>query len=323
MFRADVRASGGAIGGDGRVSGLFINSHICAIIRLNPMMLHLTILQALNQARQDIEDTDARMLLQSVLNVSHAYLIARSEHQLTPEQAQSFRLLTIRRIHGEPIAYLIGNREFYGLDFKITPAVLIPRPETELLVDLALEQIPPDHPCKILDLGTGSGAIALTLARHRPLADIVAVDCSADAAAVARINAGRLNVSNVHIIEADWFGGLLGERFDVIVSNPPYVACGDPHLAQGDLRFEPRMALTEGAGSDGLDCIRLIIAAAPHYLIAGGTLLFEHGYDQVEACRDLLGKAGFHGVISRCDLAGIPRVSGGRLGSFPRETARM
>ena len=286
-------------------------------------MQQLTILQALHQARRDIDDTDARMLLQSVLDVSHAHLIAYCEHELTPEQAQSFRLLTIRRMHGEPVAYLMGKREFYGLDFKVTPAVLIPRPETELLVDLALKRIPLDRPCKILDLGTGSGAIALTLARHRPLADIVAVDSSADAVVVAKINAEQFNVNNVRIIETDWFEGLSGEGFDLIVSNPPYVACGDPHLTRGDLRFEPRMALTEGAGGDGLDCIRFIITAAPRYLIAGGALLFEHGYDRVEACRDLLGKAGFRRVISRSDLAGIPRVSGGRLGSFSRETARM
>ena len=249
MFRADVRASGGTIGGNG---GVGVTPYFCAIIRLNPAMQQLTILQALQQARRDIDDTDARMLLQSVLDVSHAHLIAYCEHELTPEQAQSFRLLTIRRMHGEPVAYLMGKREFYGLDFKVTPAVLIPRPETELLVDLALKRIPLDRPCKILDLGTGSGAIALTLARHRPLADIVAVDSSADAVVVAKINAEQFNVNNVRIIETDWFEGLSGERFDLIVSNPPYVACGDPHLTRGDLRFEPRMALTEGAGGDGL-----------------------------------------------------------------------
>src|SRR6187455_210473 len=144
-------------------------------------MQQITILQALHQARRDIGDTDARMLLQSVLDASHTHLVAHPEHELTAEQAQSFRLLTARRVHGEPVAYLMGKREFYSLDFNVTPAVLIPRPETELLVDLALERLPPDRPCKVLDLGTGSGAIALTIAKHRPLADIVAVDSSAGA----------------------------------------------------------------------------------------------------------------------------------------------
>ncbi len=277
-------------------------------------MRHITILQALHRARRDIGDTDARILLQSVLNVSHAHLIAHSDLELTPEQAKTFRLVTVRRAHGEPVAYLVGKREFYGLDFKVTPAVLIPRPETELLVDLALARIPTDRPCKVLDLGTGCGAIAITIAKHRPLADITAVDFSADAVAVAKINAGRLHVSNLRIIEADWFDGLAEERFDLIVSNPPYVADSDPHLTQGDLRFEPRKALT--GGGDGLDCIRFIITSTVAHLVAGGMLLLEHGYDQAEACRQLLDKAGFGGVCSRLDLASITRVSGG-VWKFP------
>lgn len=283
-------------------------------------MRQITILQALHRARRDIGDTDARMLLQNVLNVSHAHLIAHSDLELTSEQAQTFRLMTRRRVRGEPVAYLVGKCEFYDLDFKVTPAVLIPRPETELLVDLALKRIPTDHPCKVLDLGTGCGAIAIAIAKHRPLANITAVDFSADAVAVARINAGRLHVSNLRIIEADWFDGLVEERFDLIVSNPPYVAGGDPHLTQGDLRFEPRTALT--TGGDGLDCIRFIILSAAAHLVAGGMLLLEHGYDQAEACGQLLDKAGFGGVFCRLDLAGIMRVSGG-VGSFPRETVRM
>ncbi|MDN5753936.1 MAG: peptide chain release factor N(5)-glutamine methyltransferase, partial [Nitrosospira sp.] len=226
-----------------------------------------------------------------------------------PEQAQTFRLMTARRSHGEPVAYLVGQREFYGLDFKVTPAVLIPRPETELLVELALARIPADRPCRILDLGTGSGAIAITIAKHRPLADITAVDFSAEAVAVARMNAGQLKARNVHITQADWFDGLGEEKFDRIVSNPPYVAGGDPHLTQGDLRFEPRAALT--TGGDGLDCIRFIIASAASHLVAGGVLLLEHGYDQAEACSQLLNDTGFGDVFSRPDLAGIMRVSGG------------
>jgi release factor glutamine methyltransferase len=283
-------------------------------------MQQITILQALNQARGDIGDTDGRLLLQTVLNVSHAHLIAHSDQELVPAEAQYLHQLIARRAQGEPVAYLMGKREFYGLNFKVTPAVLIPRPETELLVELALEIMPLDHSSKILDLGTGSGAIAISIAKHRPLADITAVDASADAVAVAKINARQLNVNNIRIIEADWFEGLAGKRFDLIVSNPPYIAGSDPHLAQGDLRFEPQTALT--TGGDGLDCIRCIIASAAAHLVAGGTLLLEHGYDQAEACRQLLDKAGFCEVFSRPDLAGIMRASGG-VWEFPRETARI
>ncbi|MDQ3185023.1 MAG: peptide chain release factor N(5)-glutamine methyltransferase [Pseudomonadota bacterium] len=283
-------------------------------------MQQITILQALHQARQNIGDTDARMLLQNVLNIGHAYLIAHSDQELTREQAQYLHQLIARRAQGEPVAYLIGEREFYGFNFKVTPAVLIPRPETELLVDLALERIPMDRPRKVLDLGTGSGAIAITIAKHRPLTDITAVDSSADAVAVAEMNAKLLNVRNVRIIEADWFNGFSEKRYDLIVSNPPYVAGSDPHLTQGDLRFEPRAALT--AGGDGLDCIRFIIASAAAHLVAGGMLLLEHGYDQAEACGQLLHKAGFSEVFSCPDLAGIMRVSSGTW-EFPRETVKI
>lgn len=269
-----------------------------------------TIAQALQQTRPNLAAAHARMLLQSVLNVSHAYLIAHPDQELAPEQAQKFHSLAVRRAAGEPVAYLVGEREFYSLNFKVTPAVLIPRPETELLVDLALERISTDRPCKVLDLGTGSGAVAITIARHRPLADVTAVDSSAAAMAIARMNAKRLAASNVRMLAGDWFNGVAGEKFDLIVSNPPYVAEGDPHLEQGDLRFEPQTALA--AGSDGLDCIRRIITAAPAHLMAGGWLLLEHGYDQAEACRKLLQMAGFGDVFSHPDLAGVMRVSGGK-----------
>lgn len=272
-------------------------------------MRQITILDALQQAGRAIGHVDARMLLQHVLNVSHAYLIAHAGQELAVEQAESFQLLAMRRTQGEPIAYLTGEREFYSLAFTVTPAVLIPRPETELLVDLALARIPLGLPCNVLDLGTGSGAVALTIAKHRPHASVTAVDLSADALAVAKANAARLNVSNVRMIETDWFDGLADERFDLIVSNPPYIACGDPHLTQGDLRFEPRMALIAEGG--GLDCIRAIIASAPAYLIAGGALLLEHAYDQGNACAQLLGEAGLGDLFSHPDLAGIARVSGG------------
>lgn len=274
-------------------------------------MQQITVQDALRQWGRDIDDIDARILLQHVLDVSHAHLIAHAEQGLDSKQAQSFRLLTERRARGEPVAYLVGKREFYSLDFMVTPAVLIPRPETELLVDLALVRIPLDLPWKILDLGTGSGAIALAIAKHRPLANILAVDFSTDALSVAKTNARQLNVNNVRFIEADWFGDFNGERFNLIVSNPPYIANCDPHLTRGDLRFEPRTALA--AEGEGLDGIRSIIAAAPAHLSAGGALLLEHGYDQAEACRRLLSEADFVRVFSRPDLAGILRVSGGVL----------
>jgi release factor glutamine methyltransferase len=274
-------------------------------------MQQITIRDALQQWSRDIDDIDARILLQHVLDVTHAHLIAHADRALDSKQAQSFRLLSERRARGEPVAYLIGKREFYSLRFTVTPAVLIPRPETELLVDLALTRIPLDLPWKILDLGTGSGAIAIAIAKHRPLADIVAADVSADALAVAKTNARQLDIDNVRFIEADWFGDFNGERFNLIVSNPPYIAPGDPHLARGDLRFEPRVALA--ADGEGLDCIRSIIAAAPAHLATGGALLLEHGYDQAEACRRLLIEAGFVMIFSRPDLAGILRVSGGAL----------
>ena len=284
-------------------------------------MPSITIFEALGQARRNIADIDARMLLQYILDANHAYLLAHPEQKLTAEQTQAFYLLTDRRALGEPVAYLTGTREFYSLEFNVTPAVLVPRPETELLIDLALARIPPHLPCRILDLGTGSGAIALTLAKHRPLAEVTAVDVSAAAVAVANANAARFKLNNVRVIEADWFDGLVGESFDLIVSNPPYVAAGDPHLAQGDLRFEPRIALV--APGEGLDCIRSIIGSAPVHLAPEGSLLLEHGYDQAEACRRLLSEAGFREIFSHPDLAGIMRVSGGWFRSLSGEAVKM
>ncbi len=272
----------------------------------------VTIGQMLDQARRDIGDIDARMLLQHVLDVNHAWLIAHSGQELAPHQVRFFLELTLRRVHGEPVAYLTGVREFYGLPFFVTPEVLIPRPETELLVDLALAHIASDIPCQILDLGTGSGVVGLSIAKHRPLAAVTLVDISADALAIAKKNARQLNVS-VRLLEGDWFAGVSGEKFDIVMSNPPYVAEEDPHLAQGDLRFEPRLALA--AADRGLACIQSIVAAAPAHLNAGGALLLEHGYDQAESCRRLLAESKFDGIFSSPDLAGIMRVSGGWLGS--------
>ncbi len=277
-----------------------------------------TITQALHQSYSKIASVDARMLLQSALKVNHAHLIAHPDQVLTPDQEQEFNAFTSRRANGEPIAYLVGEREFYSLRFKVTPAVLIPRPETELLVDQALERIPMLQSCKVLDLGTGSGAVAIAIAKHRSLAGITAVDFSDDALIVARVNAKYHDATNVCIVASDWYTAVAGEEFDLIVSNPPYVAEGDPHLGQGDLRFEPLTALV--AGSDGLDCVRHIIDSATDHLILGGWLLLEHGYDQSEACCQLLKGAGFGEVFSCSDLAGVMRVSGGKRGGLSAQS---
>lgn len=270
-----------------------------------------TITQVLTAACRDIDRIDARLLLQYVLEVSHAFLLTHPDRILTLPQTEEFFRLVKRRIAGIPVAYLIGERAFYDLTFKVTEAVLIPRPETELLVEWALKLIPADRSCKILDLGTGSGAIAITIAKHRPQSQVIAVDLSADAIAVSTWNAKNLGVSNIHLITGSWFDELLGKRFDLIVSNPPYVAENDLHLQQGDLRFEPQIALS--TGNNGFACIRHIVAAAPRHLRDRGWLLLEHGYDQVDECRQLLRDADFSNICSYPDLAGIMRVSGGQM----------
>ncbi len=272
--------------------------------------------------------TEVRMLLQQVLNVSCAYLLAHPEQMLDGEQAATYRALLQRRLAGEPIAYILGEREFYGLKFKVAPVTLIPRPETELLVELALQRIPPLSPglaatlsperkrgwgresYSVLDLGTGCGAVALSIAHLRAEAEVTAAEASPEALVVARENVRRLNIGNVRLLQSDWFSALDGQRFDLIVSNPPYIAEGDAHLAKGDLRFEPQAALV--SGTDGLNDIRRIVAGAETHLNPGGWLLFEHGYDQAAPARELLLQAGFGEVFSARDLAGIERASGGR-----------
>jgi release factor glutamine methyltransferase len=272
----------------------------------------LSIRQAIADA--GLDRAEAAYLLRAVTGASHAYLIAHAEECLSDAQAQRFRDLAQRRREGEPVAYLIGRREFYGLDFEVDPAVLIPRPETELLVDLALACLPPNAAARVLDLGTGSGAIALALAQQRPRLEVVAVDCSPAALLVAARNLRRLipGAHRVRLMHSDWYRALSGCTFDLVVSNPPYVAAADPHLTQGDLRFEPAAALV--GGNDGLDAIRQIVTGATAFLVPGGQLLFEHGHDQAEACRQLLATAGFSSLVGAADLAGIPRVAGGRLG---------
>ena len=269
-----------------------------------------TLAQALQQTRQKLPDCDARMLLQFVLQIAHAHLPAHPQQPLTAAQMQMLQQLVTRRMQGEPVAYLIGRREFYSLDFAVTSAVLIPRPETELLVDLALARIAAGAADDILDLGTGSGAIAITLALQRPLSPVLAVDSSAAALALAATNAQRLGAANVQFLHSDWFSQIGKRQFDCIVSNPPYIAAHDPHLMQGDVRFEPEAALC--GGEEGLDCIRHIVRHAPAYLRSGGWLLLEHGYDQADACRELLRQEGYADYFSSPDLAGLMRVSGGR-----------
>jgi release factor glutamine methyltransferase len=269
-------------------------------------------------AQSGLPSSEARLLLGRVLGKTRAWLIAHADEAAGAGAVQTFAALVQRRMQGEPIAYILGEREFYGLDFAVTRAVLIPRPETELLVELALERIPESTAAQVLDLGTGSGAIAVALAKQRPHARATAVEVDYAALTVARANAKRNGVS-VRFFCGDWFGALSGEKFDLVVSNPPYVAAQDAHLAVGDVRFEPQRALVGGA--DGLDCIRAIVAGAGVHLRPDGWLLFEHGYDQAEACRALLEARGYRDVQTWPDLAGIPRVSGGVLAQIQGENA--
>ncbi|TXF99689.1 peptide chain release factor N(5)-glutamine methyltransferase [Massilia arenae] len=254
-----------------------------------------------------LDPLENRILLCHALRLPRVALITQAERVLTPEEAALLAALVRRRLDGEPIAYIVGEREFFGLPFKVTPAVLIPRPDTELLVELALERLAPQQ--RVLDMGTGSGAIAVALAYTRPEADVTALDVSEEALAVARANA-EANGARVRFLRSDWYEALGAECFDLIVSNPPYIVAGDRHLVEGDLRFEPIDALTDHA--DGLSDLRTIADGAAAHLESGGWLLLEHGYDQAGAVRDLLKAGGYGEVQSWRDLAGIERVSGGR-----------
>lgn len=268
----------------------------------------LTLAPLLAEAQAAIGRSEARLLLRQVLGCDEAWLIAHGEAPLSAAQAAQYRGLCARRIAGEPVAYISGSREFYGREFAVNPAVLIPRPETELLVELALALLP--QGARVLDLGTGSGCIGITLAAERADLQVLLVDASTAALEVARGNAQRWAPANTTLLASNWYAAVGEERYDLIISNPPYVAEGDAHLAQGDLRFEPRSALA--AGDDGLADIRYIIAGARNHLLPSGWLLFEHGYDQAEACAVLLDAAGFCERVAERDLAGIVRVSGGR-----------
>lgn len=273
------------------------------------MTAPLTIAAAL--AQSGLVPVDARALLLHVLGVDRAWLVAHDRDALPREHADTFFALAKRRRDGEPVAYLVGHREFWGLDLVVTPAVLIPRPETETLVEAALARLPAARPARVLDLGTGSGAIALAIAHERPMAEVVATDVSGEALSVARENARRLHIGNAAFIASDWYAALPPDAFDLIVSNPPYVDRSDPHLGEGDLRFEPRLALTPG---DGLVALKAVIFGARERLAPRGALVVEHGHDQSAAVRGLFATAGFDAVVALRDLAGIERVVAGVRG---------
>ncbi|BCG26959.1 release factor glutamine methyltransferase [Pseudomonas tohonis] len=253
---------------------------------------------------------DAELLLAAALGKPRSFLHTWPERVVSGEAAELYASYLARRRNGEPVAYILGRQGFWSLDLEVAPHTLIPRPDTELLVETALALVPA-APARVLDLGTGSGAIVLALACERPLWRLIGVDRIDDAVALAERNRVRLQLDNVEFRESHWFSTLGAERFDLIVSNPPYIAARDPHLDEGDVRFEPSSALVSGA--DGLDDIRLIVSAAPAHLNAGGWLLLEHGYDQAAAVRELLARQGFEAVESRRDLGGHDRISLGRL----------
>ncbi len=257
-----------------------------------------------------IDSLELRILIEQATGFSRVQQIAHSDHQLKANEAEKLRALIQRRIAGEPIAYIVGEREFYGLSFQVSPQVLIPRPETELLVEIALERIPANG--SVVDLGTGSGAIAVSLAYERPDISVTATDVSEGALAMARGNAGRIlgKRTQPRFLAGDWYAALDNPvRYDVIVSNPPYIHRDDNHLSQGDLRFEPQNALTDFA--DGLSAYATIINGAHQFLKPNGWLLMEHGYNQAKNVQDMLGKKGFASIMTWNDFAGIARVTGG------------
>ncbi len=259
------------------------------------------------QVSSDSPRLDAELLLCHVLGKPRTYLFTWPEQRLPPEQLAEFETLVQRRLQGEPVAHILGHREFWSLELAVSADTLVPRPETELLVEAALERIPPDAEWQIADLGTGSGAIALAIASERPRCRVTAVERSEGALAVARKNAERHGLSNVEFQPGSWFEPFAGRRFEVIVSNPPYIPQQDPHLEQGDVRFEPVTALASGA--DGLDDIRYLIAHAPEYLASPGWLLLEHGYDQGGDVMALLRQGGYGHIADLEDLQGHGRVA--------------
>jgi len=275
-----------------------------------------TIDQLIRQATQQLAASspsarlDAEVLLMHVTGLARTALITRANERLSPEHEEQLNDLIVRRAHGEPVAYLTGRREFWSMELTVTPDVLIPRPETELLVEQALMRIPVDAPWTVADLGTGSGAITLAIAKERSRCRVIATDTSEAALAIAQANAFRLAITNVEFRHGGWLKPLAGMRLDVIVSNPPYVCANDPHLTQGDVRFEPESALV--AGAYGLEAIRCIATDAMSYLRPGGWLLLEHGYDQAMAVRALFETHGYDMVTCYRDTAGHERITLGR-----------
>ncbi len=275
-----------------------------------------TIYQALREARVQLQASspspavDASILLCHILGCSSAHLIAWPDKVLSQQQATKFHTALQQRIEGTPVAYITGEREFWSLNLKVTSDVLIPRPETETLVEFVLERFSASTSVKLADVGTGSGAIACALAVERPQWDVFATDLSAAALDIARINASAYKLENVQFFQGRWLEPLAAHDFDVIISNPPYVALGDPHLSEGDVRFEPESALT--SGERGMDAITLLTRQSPDYLKAGGWLIVEHGCDQQRAAADCFRQGGFDNIVQLTDLAGLPRLSAGQ-----------
>jgi len=253
---------------------------------------------------------EAQLLLQNVLNVNRAWLLAHESDALQDKIKADFESLLARRLLGEPIAYILGQREFFGLNLIVTPDTLIPRPDTETLVETALDKIPTDTPFTVLDLGTGTGAVALAIAEHRPEAQVTAIDASSGALDIAKRNANQLDLTQVDFRLSNWFSALEGERFNLIVSNPPYIEQHDIHLTQGDLRFEPMSALA--SGTDGLDDIRQIVDNCLLHLHPQGWLMLEHGYNQAHLVTDLMAQSGLIDITTIKDLGANDRVTIGK-----------
>ncbi len=257
----------------------------------------------------DTARLDAEVLLCHCLHKNRSFLRAWPEHRPSTDQINRFEAMVSQRQQGIPVAYLVGKREFWSREFEVDPAVLIPRPDTELLVELSLSLLPSGQPCKIIDLGTGSGILAITLAAERPLAEVVATDISLAALDIAQRNTQRLHVTNVRFLASHWFDAVSERDFDLVISNPPYIADDDPHLRQGDVRFEPQTALV--SAENGLKDIRLIADQARRHLKIGGHLLIEHGYNQQAEVQDIFEQVNYRQVTAHKDLAGNPRVTSG------------
>lgn len=261
------------------------------------------------RAVSDTAILDAEVLLCRCLHKNRSFLRAWPEHQPNDQQTAQFLHLIERRLQGQPVAYLTGEREFWSLTFKVSPAVLIPRPESELLIELGLALLPNQPGAKAIDLGTGSGILAVTLAVERPLAAIFATDISAEALAIAKLNAEQLGANNVRLVQSNWFDAILERDFDLVISNPPYIAADDPHLRHGDVRFEPSGALV--SADHGLRDIQLIAQQTRRHLKPGGQLLIEHGYNQRSEVRAIFETLDYRQVTTHNDLSGHPRVTSG------------